>query len=710
MRLHSAARFSLLLIGATLPLVAHAQFQPPSKEELQMTTDPKAPGAPAVYLERLETTDDPHHFLTVYARIKVLSEKGLDAAVVHIPYQRKVVLHASGDNSSRMASGFSTSWDAPNVTHSGEDAPNDVDSVTLKTEVAAIEGRTIHPDGTIVPLTGAPADLLMVRRGRNQVNEVTFSLPSVEVGSVIEYRYQVRYDLEEGAADWEIQKPYFTHHARFTMTPDEQFSPFRNKLGNAGVQDSALIDTTTQEILTDIREGAILPANMTVKAEASGMYTLDVTDIPPVAQEPYSPPAEGRAYRVAFYYVAHPDLKDYWQTHMTLWSKKLNQYTEPTQALKSTVQEMLTGTTTDLEKAKKLYEITAKIENTDFSPSGEPGIGSGWIPQGNVEQVLLDKKGTSNQIAYLYYALARVAGLNARVERIASRSMRFFNIQFRDPAQLDTALVVLNIDGKDVTVDPGSKMAPFETLHWAHAETGGLALINGKLETVITPEQKVTDNSVIHVGSLNVSAQGAVSGSLKVAFIGQEALRLRQIGVRLGADAVKNEVNRMLAGDAPAGVQVTVDRVVYLDDPNRQLLAIVTVAGDLGTPAGTRLALPRNFFGTRQENPYPTEENRTNPVDVRFPAQTQDQITYVLPAGLALADKPQESLLKWDQNALYQAKTKAEANSVTNVRLVARGFTMLEPKDYAGLHDFFQKVVAANQDQIVLTPATQAVN
>lgn len=710
MRLYSAARFSLLLLGATLPLVARAQFQPPSKEELEMTTDPKAPGAPAVYLDRLETTDDPHHFLTVYARIKVLNEKGLAAAVVHIPYQKTLVFHASGDNSSRMSSGFATHWDAPDVTHSGEDRPNDVDSGTVKIDVAAIEGRTIHPDGTVVPLTGTPADLLKVKRGRNQVNEVTFSLPSVEVGSIIEYRYQVRYDRYEGAADWKIQEPYFTHHARFSMTPDERFSPFRNKLGAAGVQDSALIDTTTQEILTDLREGSILPANMSVKEEASGNYTLDVTDIQPLPQEPFSPPAEGRAYRVAFYYVAHPDLKDYWQSEMGLWSKKLNQYTEPTQALKNAVQETLAGATSDLDKAKKLYEITEKIDNIDFTPSGEPGIGSGWIDGGSVEKVLLDKKGTSNQIAYLYYALARTAGLNAHVERIASRSMRLFNLQFRDPAQLDTALVVLNIDGKDLTIDPGSRMAPFQTLHWAHAFTGGLALINGKLETIITPEQKVTENRVIHIGSLNVGAQGAVSGSLKVAFIGQEALRLRQMGVRGGTDVVKNEINRELSAEAPAGVGVTVERVVYLDDPSKQLLAIVQVAGELGAQAGARQTLPRNFFGTRQANPYPSDEERTNPVDVHYPAQTEDQITYVLPAGVTMGDKPQDALVKWDENAVYQAKTKTEGNSVTNVRLVARGFTMLEPKDYSGLHDFFQKVVTANQDQIVLTPSTRAGN
>jgi hypothetical protein len=709
MRLHSAAGFGLVLFGTSLTLAAHAQFAPPSPEELKMTSDPKAPGAAAVYLERVETTDDPHHFATVYARIKVLSEKGEEAATVHIPYQKNFVYHASGDNSSRMSSGTANHWDTPDVTHSGEDRPNDIDTFNVKTEIAVIDGRTIHPDGTIVPLTGAPSDLLKVKRGRNQVNEVTFTLPAVSVGSIIEYRYQVRYDRFEGAVDWEIQKPYFTHHAHFAFTPDEQFSPFRNKLGSAGIQDSGLLDYHN-EIMTDLANAAILPGKAVVKSEASGVYSLDVTDIPPAPLEPFSPPLEGRAYRVAFYYVSTPDEKEFWRKDMSFWNKKLNQYIEPTSLLKSTVKETLTGAASDLDKAKRLYALTARLQNIDFDPSGEPGIGSGWIPAGSVEKVLIDKKGTSNQIAYLYLAMARIAGLNPRAERIASRSRRIFSPQFRDPDQLDAVVITLNIDGKDVTLDPGTKMAPFATLHWAHSAAGGLVMSGSKVETVITPEQKLSDNAVLHVGNLTVSPQGAVSGTLKVAYIGQQALLLRQVALSNGPDVARDEINRRLSAQAPDGVEIKVDHLVNVDDPNKQLLAVVAVSGKPATQAGGRLVLPRNFFRTRESNPYPSDDSRVSPIDAHYPEQEQDQITYVLPAGFSLEGKPEDSAVKLEQDAAYQIKAKVEGNSVTNTRVLARGFTWLDPKEYRQLRDFYQKVVATDRQELVLSPAAQATN
>ena len=58
MRFHRYAGVVLTVAALSLPLAAAAQrFQEPTKDELQMTSDPKAPGAPAVFLYREETSD-----------------------------------------------------------------------------------------------------------------------------------------------------------------------------------------------------------------------------------------------------------------------------------------------------------------------------------------------------------------------------------------------------------------------------------------------------------------------------------------------------------------------------------------------------------------------------------------------------------------------------------------------------------------------------
>lgn len=701
MRLHGALPFVFLLALGAVPLVAHAQFPPVPREELTMTTDPKAPGAAAVYLYREETEDDPHAFRTIYARIKVLTDAGKSAAVVHVSYPKTFVFNAVGNNSSRMATGTSTSWDAPTLNHLGEDQPWDTDSYVGKVEIGALEGRVIHPDGTIVPLTGKPSKLLRATKG-TRGSETSFTMPGVEVGSVIEYRYQVRYDRYLTAPDWKLQKEYFIHKEHFVFRPSKQFLPQQSK--DVGAGDSALKDSH-DNILTDVRFKPVLPAGKTLTTDAMGNYVVDLTDVPPIPHENYAPPLTDEAYSVDFFYTYTPDEKGYWQKQMGFWTRALNAYTAPTQALQNAVKEFVAPSDSSLDKAKKLYDMVQKIENTDSSPDGAPLTGSEWIPRGKVDSVLLNKKGSSNQIAFLYLALMRTAGISARPERIASRSLRIFSAQFLDNIQLDAVLVGLQIDGKETLVDPGTKMAPFATLHWAHAGAGGVAMdANNKAQIIVTPLQKSTDNSTLHAGTINVSSEGSVSGTLKVAFIGQRAIELRQLGVKWGAEAVKSEINTMVAQQVPSGITALVDHVVYLDDPSKQLLAVIPVSGSLSKNVHGRIELPRNFFEAQERNPFP-ESSRELPIDMRYPAQEQEQITFSVPTGYALKVTQKDASLKWEGNAAYQLHTKIEGSSITEARILAQGFTLLDRKDYVQLRDFYQKVVTADQQPLVLSAA-----
>lgn len=702
-----------MLLVAAAPLSSMAQFQSISKDELSMTSDAAAPGASAVYLYREETTDDPHAFRAVYARIKVLTEEGKAAAVVHVDFPKTFVFNAKGTNSSRMGGGFgggsaqgsigasnNAHWSLPSAAHLGEDAPWDTDSYVGKVEIGALEGRVVHPDGTIVPLTGKPSEILKATKGPRGT-ETTFTIPGVDVGSIIEYRYQVRYDRYLTAPHWQLQAPYFIHKEHFVFKPSTQFAP--STQGGTGLSDSALKDPH-DNILTDIELQPNLPAGKQLVKDALGNYVLDLTDVPAIPLEPWAPPLNTSTYSVDFFYTYTPDVKDYWQKQMSHWTKSLNAYTESSPALQSAIKVTVSESDSPLEKAKKLYELVQKIDNLDSNADGAPLTGSEFIPHGKVESVLLNKKGSSNEIAYLYLALVRAAGIQAHAERIASRSVRAFSVQYMDNVQLDTALVAITIDGKDVLVDPGTRMAPFETLHWAHAGAGGVRLDgSNKVETFITPLQTNTDNNILHLGTLKLTAQGAVSGTLKVAFIGQRAIELRQLGIKSGPGAVKEEINKVIAAQVPNGIQAKVDHVVYLEDFSKQLLAVLDVSGSYRKNVEGHLIVPQLFFKAQEENPFPADKLRELPIDMRYPAQEQEQITYVLPAGYTLKENPQDTNFRWEENAAYQLRTKVAGGSITDVRVLARGFTVLEAKDYEQVRDFYKKVIATDQQELVLT-------
>src|ERR1700692_3310445 len=75
-----------LCAGAT---AARAEdWQPISPGERKMTSEPKAPGAPAIVLYRQVDRDDNGPTETNYERIKILTEEGRKFADVEIPFNR----------------------------------------------------------------------------------------------------------------------------------------------------------------------------------------------------------------------------------------------------------------------------------------------------------------------------------------------------------------------------------------------------------------------------------------------------------------------------------------------------------------------------------------------------------------------------------------------------------------------------------------------
>ena len=86
--------------------------------------------------------------------------------------------------------------------------------------VEDIQGRTIHSDGTIIPFTGKPYEKLIEKTQGVKFMAKVFTMPDVQVGSIIEYRYKLRYDDNRfKAPDWYIQSDLWTRKGHYLWKP-----------------------------------------------------------------------------------------------------------------------------------------------------------------------------------------------------------------------------------------------------------------------------------------------------------------------------------------------------------------------------------------------------------------------------------------------------------------------------------------------------------
>lgn len=207
---------------------------------------------------------------------------------------------------------------------------------------------------------------------------------------------------------------------------------------------------------------------------------------------------------------------------------------------------------------------------------------------------------------------------------------------------------------------------------------------------------------------LTLSADGTVTGTARLVLTGQEALHWRQLTLRNDDDEVKKRFNEMMKEQVPDGVQADFDHFLALDDYNSNLMALIKITGTLGSATGKHVFLPAQFFQSHAKHPFVAEDTRTIPVDVKYAKLEQDDVTYHLPEGYTLDSALQGGDFSWPNHSVLKIAATSGPAGLDVTRKLAYNFTLLEPKDYASLHDFYQKVATADQQQIVLTRSPAA--
>lgn len=654
MRSRIAQLFALCCVTSAFPSILHAQFQAPTKEELEMTSDPKAPGADAVYLYREEKTDDNLHYHSDYVRIKVLTEKGKELATVRTPYQHR------------------------------------------NFKVTDIQGRTIHSDGTVIQLKTKPSDLMDVKTKDFQINTMVFTLPSVEVGSILEYRLQIRYDDDMvSSPTWEVQQPYYVHKAHYFFQPSPKIEYITNSHGDAA---------------NKLMYGVIGPKESKIVSDSTGRYTYDVSDVPPFPSDDWMPPLDSIHWHVAFYYTGYTSGAEFWQKEGKRWAKETDHFAAPSKNLKEAVSKIVAPSDTDEQKARKIYEEVMKFDNTDFTreKSSAERKAEKLKQIKDAEDVWNQKSGSSDNIALLFVALGRAAGLHVYPMQVVNRNRALFDQNFLSLSQLDDYIAIVSLNGKDVLLDPGEKMCPFGTLHWKHSFASGLRLTDNGPVASTTPAVPYTASTINRIANLSVDPSGNVKGSARFILTGQEALHWRQIALKNDDAEVKKQFIESIHADMPDGVEAEFDHFLSLDEYNSNLMVMVTVSGGLGTATGKHFFLPEQFFEAHAKHPFVAQDKRTTPIDVHYPRMETDNVTYHLPSEIAVEIPPPPGAISWPDHAVLKVSADAKGNDVTIARAAAFNFTMLPAKDYGDLHDFFQKVATADQQQLVLTRSQTA--
>lgn len=611
-----------------------------------MTSDPAAPGAEAVYLFREEKADDKLHMHSLYARIKILTEKGKEYGDVEIPaYEGRT---------------FS---------------------------IRAVQGRTIHSDGTVIPFTGKAIEKLLVKQGNERVMTKVFSLPDVQVGSIIEYEYTIGYDDNVASSpQWYIQQPLYVHKAHYHFNPTTHEMTSNSEHGN---------------LVLGLMYTPVLPSGVQVRYGMDG-YDLTIENVPPLVDEEYMPPINSISYRVLFYYSGYHSGDDFWKQEGKYWSKNVDRFARPSPKLQAAVQQLVASGDTEEQKLRKIYAAVMQLENTNFTREHSAAENKAeGLKIKTADDIWEQKRGNNDELTLLFIAMARAAGMKAYAMAVTNRDRALFIKSYLDWDQLDDEIAIVSINGKEMFLDPGERYCQFGKLHWKHAFAQGVRQVDGGTAIAESGGMSYKDTATLRTAELKIDSEGKLMGVIRMSFTGNDALRWRQDILRADEEQAKKDFDEELQKQMPAGVVVKTNHFVGPTDYDYALMAIVDVSGNMGTATGKRVFLPGTFFEANAK-PQFVHEKRENPIDLHFPYMVKDSVTITLPAGFTVESVPKDAEIPLPKDADFVAKYRGTDTVYAYSRLMAVGNILYPSNEYPQLKDFFAKANAQDQQQAVL--------
>jgi hypothetical protein len=636
--------FALLAVFAAPARAQKEDWLPITKQDLEMKQVPGNPGADAVQLYYADFINDQEDTEFVYVRIKILNEKGKSHADVEL-------------------------------------------IVPQEGSISALKARTIQPDGKIVEFFGKPFQKTVIKARGVKILAKAFTMPEVNVGSIVEYKYHIDTPGYVKDNSWTIQ------HELYTVKESFRMKPFSGQI--KGLEGGYRVAALYSHMPNNIKP-----------VQKDEDYELDLESMPAFESEGYMPPEEDIKPQMRFFYVSTgnstPD--KFWQDAGRRWNDEVEHFIGSRKEISQAAAQAIGNETEPEQKLRKLYaraqqvrNLTYERERSDIELKKE-----NLKANQNASAVLAQNTGDRDDITRFFVALARAAGFDASIVRISNRSSKFFDKGLLSERQLDTEIADINLAGKNIYLDPGTKFCSYGYLRWIRTSTQGLKL-DKKGGVFVTVPSAGYDKAITQRNAeMALDGNGNLTGTITVKFEGGEALEHRLDELDTDEAGRKKDLEEEMQGWLPAGAIIKMTQSEGWETSDGPLTATFSVdMPAYASAAGKRFLVPAYLFQARQMDAF-KRADRKYPVYFPYAFGEADRVNIKIPDGYTLENAPQSQTARLNY-AVYQTLAQFDGKQLVIQRVLQVNGIFFKLELYPEIKDFFSKVQAGDEQQAVLT-------
>ncbi len=414
--------------------------------------------------------------------------------------------------------------------------------------LAGIQGRTVHPDGSIVELDRKTVlkDVVYRQKGTG-VRRVAFALPAVTPGSIIEYRY--RADLKDQVANYQVlsfqseiprrRVSYFLRPLTETMPSLEGWSLRQISYRIAPTESAGLV---------------------------GGYYEISALDLPAYVEEPDAPPKLHQQAWTLLYYTEEKATTSaaFWQSLAKRESRSFDAATRPDAPARDLARTIAGGATGDSARVVLIADWIQREFRVVDSGSRDSLRAAGLKQTQDGRAALRQRGGTAYDACTSFATLLRGLGLETRLLRLPATRRWPFDREMMDPLFLDSFDVAVRVDGAWKCFDPSSRYLPRDMLRWSEESQSALLCDPDSGRFLTTPVASPHRSMVSRRGDFSLLPDGSLDGDVTVTWAGH----------------LNDEWRTEFAGASAAEIDSAVRHEIDWGLPGIELTAIVLERGE----------------------------------------------------------------------------------------------------------------------------------
>ncbi len=520
-----------------------------------------------------------------------------------------------------------------------------------------------------------------------------FTFPNIKEGSIIEYEYKIKSDFIFNLQPWDFQGEYprLWSEYNFAMpgfynyvTLSQGYHPYTIKTSTTSRGNFNMADNRGS--------GATERANFSANVVD---YRWAMKDIPALKEESYTSTLRNHISRIEFQLasIGEPFTPRQVMSTWKMVAKELLddedfgvQLSRDNDWLNDAMSLALLGATTNLSKAKKIYEwVRDNFTCTNYN--------SKYLAQ-PLKNVLKNKNGNVAEINLLLTAMLRKANIQAHPVLLSTRSHGYTHSVYPLMDRYNYVICRTEIEGKEFYLDAAETGMGFGKLGYK-CYNGYARIISPGAEEIDLNASLLKETKSTTVFVIN-DEKGNSIGSIQQTPGYFESFRLRGLAKEKGKEQVFTEFKKALGEDIKLS-NTRIDSLGKYDEP----LAIafdIDFAGDKEDIIYFNPMLGEGF----KENPFKSAE-RYYPVEMPYTIDETYNLQMEIPKGYVVDELPRGAVVKFNEqeDATFEYRLSQSGGNISfRSRLVIKKAYFL-PEEYEVLREFFALVVKKQGEQIV---------